>query len=155
MYWETSRRWKARLKGIFSCETRLFFLTEEKVETRVEEANHVSCALLQSAPPALNDPPTAQRTTPMAHQDNIVSKYKTKTTKQPTKEKRATIRETKTNRLSESMISVNDDCQGGELKQGKLRENETYPHVWVSFLRCLDAIAFYIQDSLLCCTGMH
>ena len=61
----------------------MFFLTEEKVETRVEEANHVSCGLLQSAPPALNDPPTAQRTTPTAHQDNIVSKYKTKTTKQP------------------------------------------------------------------------
>ena len=39
-------------------------------------------------------------------------------------EKRATIREAKTNRLSESMISVNDDCQGGELKQGKLRKNE-------------------------------
>ena len=61
----------------------MFFLTEEKVETRVEEANHVSCGLLQGAPPALNDPPTAQRTTPMAHQDNIVSKFKAKTTKQP------------------------------------------------------------------------
>ena len=110
------------------------FLIEEKVETRVEEANHVSCGLLQSAPSALNDPPTAQRTTPLAHQDNIVSKYK---------------------RLSESMISVSDDCQGRELKQSKLRENETYPQVWFSFSRCLDAIAFYIQDSLLCCTGMH
>ncbi|XP_015771205.1 PREDICTED: uncharacterized protein LOC107349537, partial [Acropora digitifera] len=53
--------------------TRLSFLTEEKVETRVEEANHVSCGLLQGAPSALNDPPTAQRTTPLAHQDNIVS----------------------------------------------------------------------------------
>ncbi|KAK2556937.1 Astrocytic phosphoprotein PEA-15 [Acropora cervicornis] len=45
---------------------------EEKVETRVE-ASHVSCGLLQSDPPALNDPPSAQRTTPMAHRDNIVS----------------------------------------------------------------------------------
>ena len=57
--------------------------------------------------------------------------------------------------LSESVISVNDDCQGIELKQSKLRENETYPQVWFSFSRCLDAIGFYIQDSLLCCTGMH
>jgi len=46
------------------------------------EANHVSCGLLRSAPSALNDPPTAERTTPMADRGNIVSKYKTKTTKQ-------------------------------------------------------------------------
>ena len=70
-------------------------------------------------------------------------------------EKRATIKETKTKRLSESVISVNDDCQGRELKQSKLTENETYPQVRFSFSRCLDAIAFYIQDSLLCCAGMH
>lgn len=51
------------------------------------EANHDSCGLLQSTPPALNDPPTAQGTTPMAHRDNIVSKYKAKTTKQQTSRK--------------------------------------------------------------------
>ena len=64
----------------------MFFLTEEKLETRVE-ANHVSWGLLQSAPLALNEPPTAQRTTPVAHRDNIVSKYKTKTRKQQTNRK--------------------------------------------------------------------
>ncbi|XP_067054537.1 uncharacterized protein [Acropora muricata] len=45
---------------------------QEARETRVE-ANQVSYELLQSAPPALNDPPTAPRTTPMAHVDNIAS----------------------------------------------------------------------------------
>ena len=70
-------------------------------------------------------------------------------------EKIATIKETKTERFSETVISVNDDCQGRELKQSKLRENETYPQVWFSFSRRLDAIAFYIQDSLLRGTGMH
>ena len=52
------------------------------------------------------------------------------------------------------MVSVNDDCQGKELKQRKLRETETYPQVWFSFARCLEAMAFYIQDSLLCCAGI-
>ncbi|XP_074616013.1 uncharacterized protein LOC141875597 isoform X3 [Acropora palmata] len=44
----------------------------EARETRVE-ANQVSYELLPSAPPALNDPPTAPRTTPIAHVDNIAS----------------------------------------------------------------------------------
>ena len=64
----------------------MFFLTAEARETRVE-ANQVSYELLPSAPPALNDPPTAPRTTPIAHVDNIASRYKTKTREQQTKRK--------------------------------------------------------------------
>ena len=64
----------------------MFFLTAEALETRVE-ANQVSYDLLQSAPPALNHPPTTPRTTPMAHRDNVVSKNKTKTKEQQTKRK--------------------------------------------------------------------
>lgn len=59
----------------------MFFLTAEARETRVE-ANQVSSELVQSAPPALNDLPTAPKTTPMAHVDNIASKYKAKTREQ-------------------------------------------------------------------------
>ena len=64
----------------------MFFLTEGKLETRVE-TSHVSRGLLQSAPLALSDPSPAPRTMPMAHGDNIASKYKTKTRKQQTKRK--------------------------------------------------------------------
>ena len=54
------------------------------------------------------------------------------------------------------MISLNDDCQRRELKQKRIEgDNNTYPQVWFSSSRCLDAIAFYIQDSLLSFTGMR
>ena len=50
-------------------------------------ANHVSCGLLQSVAPALNDLPTAPRTVHMVHGDNIGSKYKAKTRKRQAKRK--------------------------------------------------------------------
>ena len=55
----------------------MFFLTEEKQETRVE-VDHVSCGLLQSAPLSLSDPLTAPGTTPMAQGDHIASIYSCK-----------------------------------------------------------------------------
>ena len=64
----------------------MFFLTEGKLETRVE-TSHVNSRLLHSAPLALSDPSTAPRTTPMAHGENAASKYKTKARKQQTKRK--------------------------------------------------------------------
>lgn len=84
---------------------------------------------------------------------SVSTKQKQQSNKQV--EKRATIKETKTKRLSESMVSVNDDCHGRELEQRKLRETETYPQVWFSFSCRLGAVAFYIKDSSLGCTGMH
>ena len=46
---------------------------------------------------------------------SVSTKQKQQSSKQI--EKIVTMKETKTKRLSESMVSVNDDCQGRELKQ--------------------------------------
>ena len=133
----------------------MFFLTEERLETR-EEANHVSCGLLQSAPPALNDPPTAQRSTPMAHRDHAVSKYKTK---QQTNRKDCNNKGDKnTKRLSESMVSVKDDCQGMELKQtNRERMKHTlkcgFPsHVDLMLSHSTSKILYFV---VLACTSTH
>ena len=91
-------------------------MTEETPETRVE-SNHVSCGLLQSTPLALNELPSAPRTVPMIHGANIARKYKTKTRKGQTKRKESNDKGEKDKRFAESMISVNDHCQGRELNR--------------------------------------
>ena len=73
-------------------------------------------------------------------------------------EKRATIKETKKKRLSESMVSVNDDCQGRELKQRKLRETETYRQVWFPshvVLMLSHSTSKILDWVVLACTSMH